>query len=182
MLRKLFFPVFLLTSSSWSMGSDGLASKPLEEVVVTATRFSQPVDKLPIGVSIITAEQIKNSAAITLPELLQQVAGIHTRNVDGSPDPQIDMRGFGITGNQNTLVLLDGQRMNENELVGIRFSTIPLDSIERIEVPLAAWSILLPALPLLERWPAMAVFPLAATVGLKSRARWMWRVRTSALL
>ncbi len=69
-----------------------------------------------------------------MPELLQQVAGIHTRNVDGSPDPQIDMRGFGITGNQNTLVLLDGQRMNENELVGIRCSTVPLDSIERIEV------------------------------------------------
>jgi iron complex outermembrane recepter protein len=134
MLRKLVFPVFLLTSSSWSIASDQLASKPLEEVVVTATRFSQSVGKLPIGVSIITAEQIKNSAAITLPELLQQVAGIHTRNVDGSPDPQIDLRGFGITGNQNTLVLLDGQRMNENELVGIRFSTIPLDSIERIEV------------------------------------------------
>ena len=59
---------------------------------------------------------------------------MHTRNLDGSPDPQIDMRGFGISGNQNTLVLLDGQRMNENELVGIRWSTVPLDSIERIEV------------------------------------------------
>jgi iron complex outermembrane receptor protein len=134
MLRKSFLPVFLLTSPSWAIGSDELAKKPLEEVVVTATRFSQRVNKLPIGVSIIDAEQIKNSAASTLPELLQQLAGIHTRNVDGSPDPQIDMRGFGITGNQNTLVLLDGQRMNENELVGIRWSTVPLGSIERIEV------------------------------------------------
>lgn len=134
MLRKFFLPVFLLTSSSWSVRAADPGTKPLEEVVVTATRFSQRVDKLPIGVSIINAEQIKNSAASTLPELLQQLAGIHTRNVDGSPDPQIDLRGFGITGNQNTLVLLDGQRMNENELVGIRWSTVPLGSIERIEV------------------------------------------------
>lgn len=110
------------------------SAKPLEEVVVTATRFKQRTEQLPMGVSIITAEQIRNSSVTTLPELLQQLAGIHTRNLDGSPDPQIDMRGFGITGNQNTLVLLDGQRMNENELVGIRWSTVPLDSIERIEV------------------------------------------------
>lgn len=115
-------------------GADDPADKLLEEVVVTATRFSERIDKLPMGVSIVRAEQIRNSSASTLPELLQQLAGIHTRNVDGSPDPQIDMRGFGITGNQNTLVLLDGQRMNENELTGIRWSTVPLDSIERIEI------------------------------------------------
>lgn len=59
---------------------------------------------------------------------------MHTRNIDGSPDSQIDLRGFGMTGNQNTLVLLDGQRMNEMEMVGIRWSTIPLSSIKRIEV------------------------------------------------
>ncbi|MBA4142756.1 MAG: TonB-dependent receptor [Nitrosospira sp.] len=135
--RKSFAPFFFLATSSWgswAVGSDGSAAKPLEEVVVTATRFSERVEKLPIGVSVINAEQIRNSAASSLPELLQQLAGVHTRNVDGSPDPQIDMRGFGITGNQNTLVLLDGQRINENELVGIRWSTIPLGSIERIEV------------------------------------------------
>lgn len=138
-----------LSISSWTQGATDLAKKverteraeraeraekPLEEVVVTATRFSGHAEKLPVGVSIVSAEQIRDSSASTLPELLQQLAGIHTRNVDGSPDPQIDMRGFGITGNQNTLVLLDGQRMNENELTGIRWSTIPLDTIERIEV------------------------------------------------
>jgi iron complex outermembrane receptor protein len=135
LFHKLFFPFFITSASSMAIAeSSDPAKLPLEEIVVTATRFNQRVEKLPIGVSVIHAEQIKNSAASTLPELLQQLAGIHTRNVDGSPDPQIDMRGFGITGNQNTLVLLDGQRMNENELVGIRWSTVPLDSIERIEV------------------------------------------------
>lgn len=135
LFRKLVFAFFIIPAPSLAAREpDERAEQLLQEVVVTATRFSQRIEKLPIGVSIINAEQIKNSAASTLPELLQQLAGVHTRNVDGSPDPQIDMRGFGITGNQNTLVLLDGQRMNENELTGIRWSTVPLDSIERIEV------------------------------------------------
>ena len=132
--HKFVLPFFVLPASAWAIGADDQPKQHLEEVVVTATRFSQRAGDLPIGVSIVSAQQIKDSAASTLPELLQQLAGIHTRNVDGSPDPQIDMRGFGITGNQNTLVLLDGQRINENELVGIRWSSIPLDSIERIEV------------------------------------------------
>lgn len=134
LFRKLVLSFLAVPAPSWAVSIDDSPKSQLEEVVVTATRFNQRVEKLPIGVSIISAEQIKNSAASTLPELIQQLAGVHTRNVDGSPDPQIDIRGFGITGNQNTLVLLDGQRMNENELVGIRWSTIPLDSIERIEV------------------------------------------------
>ncbi len=134
-LRNLVLAFLVIPASSWAAGEPHVPSEQLlDEVVVTATRFYQRIEKLPVGVSVINAEQIKNSAASTLPELLQQLTGIHTRNVDGSPDPQIDMRGFGITGNQNTLVLLDGQRMNENELTGIRWSAIPIDSIERIEV------------------------------------------------
>ncbi|MCK7500089.1 MAG: hypothetical protein MZW92_64510 [Comamonadaceae bacterium] len=37
------------------------------------------------------------------------------RNNSGSPNPQLDLRGFGAAGDQNTLVLLDGQRISENE-------------------------------------------------------------------
>ncbi len=123
-----------MTSSSWSIASDRSGNKPLEEVVVTATRFQSACREAADRRFHYHCRADQKQRCLTLPELLQQLAGIHTRNVDGSPDPQIDLRGFGITGNQNTLVLLDGQRMNENELVGIRWSTIPLDSIERIEV------------------------------------------------
>lgn len=128
---KIFWLILAVPVCSWA---DDPPKKSLKEVIITATRFEQDPKELSIGVSVISAEQIKNSAALTLPELLQQFAGVHSRNLDGGPDQQIDLRGFGITGNQNTLVLLDGQRINENELVGIRWSTIPLDSIERIEI------------------------------------------------
>ncbi|MGZ5260559.1 MAG: TonB-dependent receptor plug domain-containing protein, partial [Burkholderiales bacterium] len=75
-------------------------------VVVTATRFSAPAQQFPVGVQVVNEEDIKRTTASTLPELLSQFAGIRTRDLSGSPDLQVDMRGFGIFGDQNTLVLL----------------------------------------------------------------------------
>ena len=105
-----------------------------DAVVVTATRFPEKQLEFPIAVTVITREQIANSAAANLPELLSRHAGINTRNNTGSPDVAIDMRGFGASGDQNTLVLLDGQRLNDIELTTIRWSAIPLEAIERVEI------------------------------------------------
>jgi iron complex outermembrane receptor protein len=84
--------------------------------------------------TVIGAERIRTSTARTLPELLGQEAGIVVRDNTGSPDWQVDLRGFGAAADQNTLVLVDGQPLNEIELVPVRWSSIPLDSIERIEI------------------------------------------------
>ena len=105
-----------------------------EAVVVVGTRFPEKRLEHPIGVTVITREQIANSAAATLPELLSRYAGINTRNNSGSPDVALDMRGFGVSGDQNTLVLLDGQRLNDIELTTVRWSAIPLEAIERVEI------------------------------------------------
>lgn len=106
----------------------------MDEIVVTATRFPQQIRDLPIGITVVTEEQIAQSTAASLPELLSQFAGIHVRDNSGSPNRQVDLRGFGITGDQNTLVLLDGQRLSEIELAPVKWSSIPLSSIERIEI------------------------------------------------
>lgn len=109
-------------------------SDTFDEIVVTATRFNSTPEASSVSVTVITANDIKKSAAQTLPALLAQHAGIQVRSNDGTPDMAIDLRGFGMTGNQNTLVLLDGQQLNDIELTSIRWSAIPLDSIERIEI------------------------------------------------
>jgi iron complex outermembrane recepter protein len=103
-------------------------------VIVTATRFSEPGERFPIGVQVLTEEDIKRSTATTVPELLRTLSGIRTRDLSGSPNLQVDMRGFGIFGDQNTLVLLDGQRISENEQTPVNWAGIPLDAIERIEI------------------------------------------------
>jgi iron complex outermembrane receptor protein len=105
-----------------------------DEVVVTATRFQEPPQQLPVGVTVIGEEQIRASTAATVPELLRQFPGIQVRDNSGSPNQQVDLRGFGITGDQNTLVLLDGQRISENEQTTVNWAAIPLSAIERIEI------------------------------------------------
>ena len=105
-----------------------------EEVVVTATRFKETQHEVPVGVTVVNAEQIRASTASSVPELLMQFPGIHVRDNSGSPNQQVDMRGFGIFGDQNTLVLLDGQRISENEQTSVNWAAIPLSAIERIEI------------------------------------------------
>jgi len=118
----------------------GLALSPLTHVraddalIVTATRFPERQLGSGVGMIIIDAKRIAASTATTLPELLARTAAIHVRNNSGSPDSQMDMRGFGITGDQNTLVLLDGIRINQNDLGSTPLSAIPLNAIERIEI------------------------------------------------
>lgn len=111
----------------------------LGEIVVTAKRFEQPA---PIDVTVIKSDQIAAMPTSTLPELLSAQAGIHVRSADGSPDHEIDLRGFGKSGNQNTLILLNGQRLNEMQLTAIPWSAIPLDAIDRIEIQRGSGAVL----------------------------------------
>jgi iron complex outermembrane receptor protein len=106
----------------------------LSPVVVTATRFPDVRRQFPVGVTVVTEADIRNSTASTVPELLRMLPGVQTRDLSGTPNLQVDLRGFGVFGDQNTLVLLDGQRISENEQLTVNWSAIPLDSIERIEV------------------------------------------------
>ena len=113
------------------------------EVVVTASRIGTPVLEQPIAIQVISAEQIRESTAVNVSEVLSKLGGVHTRiNFLGVPDSPLDLRGFGVTGDQNTLVLVNGQRLSENELAAARISAIPLDSIERIEILRGAGAVL----------------------------------------
>src|SRR5919201_4980514 len=103
-------------------------------VVITATRFADSRRDLPVGVTVITADDIRKSASSNLGDILAQYGLLQIRDLAGTQNPQLDLRGFGVTGDQNTLVLLDGLRLNEADLESAQLSAIPLESIERIEI------------------------------------------------
>lgn len=107
-----------------------------DEVVVTATRFIDRDPARPVNVTVITAEDIRNSAAKTLPDLLSEQAGIAIHDFFGNnaATTTVDLRGFGVTGGQNTLILLDGRRIVDVDLSGVQWSAIPFAAIERIEI------------------------------------------------
>ncbi len=105
-------------------------------VLVSATRFPEEVRRLPASVTVLSAEDIAKSAARTLPELLREQTGLSMSDLYGNNAAltSIDLRGFGVTGPQNTLILLDGRRISDVDLSGVQWSAVPLASIERIEV------------------------------------------------
>lgn len=106
----------------------------LDRIVVTASRFPAALEQ-PVAVTVITTEEIAESTAGTLGKVLSRLGGVHVRqNLTGTPDQPLDLRGFGVSGDQNTLILINGQRISENELVSARISSIPLVAIERIEI------------------------------------------------
>lgn len=114
----------------------------LPEVFVSANRFEESAAAMPVGALVLTAEQIAQTAATNIPEVLAKLAGVHVRNNAGSPNWQIDLRGFGISGEENTLILLDGQRLSEYELTPALIAGIPLSSVVRIEILPGSGSVL----------------------------------------
>jgi len=112
-------------------------------IIVTASRFRSDASNRPIATQVITADEIRDSSATTVSEVLSKIGGVHNRiNFTGIPDSPLDLRGFGVTGDQNSIVLLNGQRISENEGAPARLSAIPIDSIERIEILRGAGAVL----------------------------------------
>ena len=107
----------------------------LDAITVTAQRVPTDGRTLPVSISVITAEDIAAASARTMQDLLSTQAGIHLINNSSSSDNSIvDLRGFGITGASNTLILIDGVKQNTNDLSAPSLGVVPLDQVERIEI------------------------------------------------
>src|SRR6188768_516935 len=87
--------------------------------------------------SVITAEDIASSPAQTVQEIIAQTPGVQLTSLYGGVNgvkTSVDLRGFGAFATSNSLVLINGRRLNDVDMAGVDFSTIPRDSIERIEI------------------------------------------------
>src|SRR4051794_22261309 len=105
--------------------------------VQAATKTEIPISKAPSAVTVVTAKQIAESGARTVPDLLRLVAGV---NVRWNPMVQtIDIRGFGENPFSNRILLLiDGVPYNSGDTGGLplspAFDLFPVQNIKRVEV------------------------------------------------
>ncbi len=115
-----------------------------DEVIVTATRFSENDSSSAPNLKIISKDDIKNSPAISIPDVLRMQAGLNITSLYGSQgiDATVDSRGFGDSAISNTLVLLDGQRLNTLDSSNIQWASIPLQAIDHIEIIPGSGSVL----------------------------------------
>ena len=104
----------------------------LDEVVVTATRTPQKTNEALADISVIDAEEIKNSGQTSLVDLLATQPGIQISNGGGmGKSSSIFIRGANATG---TLVLIDGMRISSATSGTTSLENIPLSQIERVEI------------------------------------------------
>jgi iron complex outermembrane receptor protein len=117
--------------------SNTFAQNSQSTVIVSGSRFEENLNEVPANVKVITREEIANSTSNNIPDVLSQIGGLVVRSSNSGQlnlDATVDMGGFGATANSNTLILVDGQRMNPIDSQGVAWETIPIDSIERIEI------------------------------------------------
>ncbi|NHZ41091.1 TonB-dependent receptor [Massilia aquatica] len=112
-----------------------LAAQALPEVTITGARFASDPAFAPIGATVITADDIRRAGAADVNQAIRKIGGVYGRqSLDGSPDFSLDMRGFGTNSSQNMVITLDGVRMSESELTNAALSSIPVETVERIEI------------------------------------------------
>ena len=135
-LLRLLVVLLFLTSVSFAQYLD----TPLfygDEVVVTAARLPVFVDKLsqvPANVTVITRQDIDESGATNLHEILNQYEGLIVADSLGfGLEANVGLRGFGGEG-KNVLVLLDGVRISEPFDNTLFWKLVPVQEVERIEI------------------------------------------------
>ena len=82
-----------------------------------------------------SAEEIKQSNAQNIYEFLELHSLLKITSNYGNPYTQnIDLRGFGQNAHKNLAIIVDGIRINNIDSVPVSLSSIPLDSIQKIEI------------------------------------------------
>jgi vitamin B12 transporter len=103
-----------------------------ESVVVTATAEPEEEKELGSATTVITREQIERSGRIGVVELLRSVPALDVvrSGSDGSVT-SVFLRG---TNSTQTLVLVDGVRVNSPYFPGYDFSGLTTENVERVEI------------------------------------------------
>ena len=87
--------------------------------------------------TVITAADIARSPGHSLQDILSREPGVQVTNLFGGVNgarSQIDMRGFGAAAASNTLILINGRRITDLDLVGFDLASIPREAIDHIEI------------------------------------------------
>jgi len=109
-------------------------ASPLEAVTVSASRSDTRLQEMPLHTSVITQDEIRQSPARTLDQLLRQVGGLQ---VSGAPAFTTDPTGHNIKFrgmDKKVLVLVDGIPVLDPFYTTIQWFKVPLTAIERVEI------------------------------------------------
>ena len=132
-----------LTLSSLTMAADSslqqLKSFSLAELanleVSIASKTPRKTSEIAAAITVLTADDIRNSLATTIPDILRLVPGLQVARIDAH-NWVVSSRGFGDRMTNKLLVMIDGRNIYSPLYGGVLWDQhdVVLDDIERIEV------------------------------------------------
>ncbi len=104
--------------------------------VTTASRLSQKISDAPAAMSVVTAEDIRQSGAVTLSEALSMVPGVHLGRTSSAFHAAGGIRGFHKLPANKIVLLIDSTPWAYEIYDILVLDQIPvsLDEIEKIEI------------------------------------------------
>jgi outer membrane receptor protein involved in Fe transport len=111
----------------------------LEQTVVVATRTPLAAGEASASVETVTPEELRSTAALTLDNVLGQVAGFNlfrrSSSRTANPTTQgVSLRGTGGSGASRAVVLDDGIPIEDAFGGWVQWSRVPRAAVERVEV------------------------------------------------
>jgi outer membrane receptor protein involved in Fe transport len=115
------------------------AARVANRVIVAATRTEQKLSDLPVSGTVLGSEEIDQSAAVTVDDVLRQVPTFslfrRTSSLAAHPTAQgVSLRGIGPSGVSRSLGLIDGIPFNDPFGGWVYWTRAPLGSIRQIEI------------------------------------------------
>ena len=108
----------------------------LEAVTITANPIETDELKATFATEVYTKKDIEQSKSKDIYDFLASQTSVNVMPNFGNKFSQsLDIRGYGIeNGYQNIAVVVNGRRLNNIDMVPQLLSSIPLESIEKIEI------------------------------------------------
>ncbi len=111
----------------------------IEEVVVSAGKFEQKIGEITVSMAILKPDLIENKNTVTCEEIIEQVPGVNMQ------ENQISIRGgsgFSYGAGSRVLLMVDDMPMLAGDANDIKWSSLPIENLEQIEIIKGASSVL----------------------------------------
>jgi iron complex outermembrane receptor protein len=134
MKKTIFAGLLSLAFSNLTLAAEDIN---LADVIVTSSRIQESIQNIPSNIQVISRQNIQEINPTSITQVLNQLGGLTIRgsalgqfNLGGT----VDIGSYGDAATSNTLVLVNGQPINPIDSSSIAWESIPIASIERIEI------------------------------------------------
>ena len=109
----------------------------LPPITVEASRIDAAVSRTPQSVRVWNQEEIRESGTADIVQFLEKVvpsANIHHLGGANPALAQVSLGGFGENGHGRTLILVDGEKLNDPDMAAPNLGAINLATVKKLEI------------------------------------------------